>query len=311
MMTSPVPRKTSVLILGGSGFICRHLIAGLLDNNYFDAIDVGGRGAGKLLASGLRKTEDGSITKKLLQRLTAPDIVVWAAGSASVGASVTNPQHDFDNSIPPLDDLISLLVSNWTYTRLVFLSSAAVYGASGSTSTATQSKLLPVSPYGQHKLLSEHKILSAKAGLQDRSHIVRPFSVYGPGLRRQLFWDAATKGKLKDFVFLGGGQELRDWVYVEDLVKLIIDIAIRPSDFPRVLNAGSGHGISVERAIKALFNAMYIDDPPEFSGQSRAGDPDQLVADADEQQQFSDYFVTPLETGLRQYVAWYSGIHKP
>lgn len=311
-MTSPAPNQTSksVLVLGGSGFICSRLIAGLLDNNYFDVIDVAGRGAGKLMVAGRGKTVDGSISRQLLEQFSAPDIVVWTAGSASVGASIADPQHDFDNSIPPLDDLISLLVSSWTKTRLVFLSSAAVYGASLSTATATQTNLLPVSPYGQHKLLSERKILSARADLKNRSHIVRPFSVYGPGLRRQLFWDAAAKCKRNDFVFLGGGQELRDWVYVDDFVELIIDIAIQPTDFPRLLNAGSGYGISVEQAIRTLYKAMDINQLPEFSGQLRAGDPDKLVADADEQKAFSRYFVTPLETGLRHYVDWYSGIHK-
>jgi UDP-glucose 4-epimerase len=57
---------------------------------------------------------------------------------------------------------------------------------------------------------------------QTRSVILRPFSVYGPGLRKQLLWDAMQKADRGAFEFFGSGRELRDWVYVSDLVECLL-----------------------------------------------------------------------------------------
>lgn len=294
-------QKLSALVLGGTGFIGHHLVDELTARHELFA-DVQATG----------RIRDGhAINIDLLEECREPDVVYWAAGSASVAASLQDPKQDYSLNIPPLKAVLEQLESRWQRTRLVFLSSAAVYGLSGSNATSTASSLQPISPYGKHKVLSEQMIQASNAGQNGRCHIIRPFSVYGPGLNRQLFWDALEKIRGKNFDFFGSGQEFRDWVYVDDLVKLMADVAIFPERFPKTLNAGSGQGISIESTLGQLFKTLQSGEKPRFSGLAKAGDPDQLVADADEQQQYSDYFVTSLETGLRHYVAWYSGIHKP
>lgn len=293
-------RKLSALVLGGNGFIGHHLVDELTAR-YEIFVDV--QTAGRI-------QEGRAINIALLEECREPDIVYWAAGSASVASSLQDPKQDYSLNIPPLKAVLEQLESRWQQTRLVFLSSAAVYGLSGSNATSTVSSLRPISPYGKHKVLSEQMIQASNAGQKGRCHIIRPFSVYGPGLKRQLFWDALEKIRRNNFDFFGSGQEFRDWVYVDDLLKLMADIAIFPERFPTTLNAGSGQGISIESTLGQLFKTLYLEETPIFSGLVKTGDPDQLVADADEQQQFSDYFVTPLEAGLRHYVAWYSGIHK-
>ena len=161
-----------------------------------------------------------------------------------------------------------------------------------------------MSPYGEHKRQSEECIAThaARDGFEYR--IVRPFSVYGPGLRKQLFWDAARKAASGDFDFFGSGAELRDWVYVGDLARLLADIGVRPDDFPRVVNAGTGVGLSTRTVLGHLFDAMGLATNPRFAHGARPGDPDRLVADATEQRAQSDYYRTPLDTGLRHYVGW-------
>lgn len=309
----PIPHKSceSVLVLGGSGFIGSHLFQHLINAGAFASVQTAGSGVSKLYRPNQPRPVSGVVDRALLDQCLEPGMVFWAIGGASVAGSIHNSEADYERSIPPLEALLSKMAQDWQKSRLVFLSSAAIYGLSGSCATKTDSSLLPISPYGQHKLISEQLILASHAHREGRCTIVRPFSVYGPGLNRQLFWDALGKVRRNNFDFFGSGQELRDWVYVGDLVKLLTDIAIFPERFPKILNAGSGHGISVEATLNILFQTLKLAENPVFAGLAKAGDPDRLVADAEDQSEFSSYFVTPLETGLRHYVDWYTGIPKP
>jgi len=97
---------------------------------------------------------------------------------------------------------------------------------------------------------------------------------------------------------------LRDWVYVEDLARLLADVGAAPQDFPRLSNVGTGHGLSTREVLTQLFRAMQIPHLPRFAQQPRPGDPDRLVADAAEQLAQASWHRTSLDTGLEAYVRW-------
>lgn len=293
-----------ILLLGAAGFIGQHLLRELRNRFPLVGIDAAGDGADRLAEEPglLRWTAHVPALLKSLPK--APEVVYWAIGGASVGASVRAPQEDYQRSVPPLVALLDQLSGPWSRTHLVFLSSAAVYGRHGSAATPTTTPPAPISPYGEHKRLSEQMIRSFDPDGR-RSHILRPFSVYGPGLRRQLFWDALEKGRRGEHHFDGAGGELRDWLYVGDLVSLLADISTAPARFPALLNAGTGEGRSVAEVLGLLHRLGGMAAPPDFLGLARAGDPDQLVACPVEQRTLSAYLCTPLVRGLSAYLDWY------
>lgn len=313
MTSGPTPGESRsvhgkhALLLGSAGFIGRHLAHQLVVGAGFERIELAGfhangfpvpRGGGALGGSVL----EGAVDDALLKRCSRPDVVFWAIGGASVAASVRDPAADRARTIPPLESVLRMMSGPWVGSHLIFLSSAAVYGASGSSATATTSPLRPVSPYGEHKLESERLIAEWIA--PSSASIVRPFSVYGPGLKRQLLWDAMQKLGRNAPEFSGHGDELRDWAYVFDLVRLLADVAADPALFPRVLNAGTGSGVPVRELLQMLFEAAGSRERPVFTGNARPGDPDQLVADPLELGRVVDYFSTPLALGLESYCAW-------
>ena len=126
--------------------------------------------------------------------------------------------------------------------RLIVASSAAVYGADHGGPIAENAGLVPMSPYGQHKLMMEQLCRSYATTFGIRSTVARLFSVYGPRLRKQLLWDICSRlqqdGRTLD---LGGtGAEVRDWTDVRDVARLLACIAEQPQQEAfRVINGGS------------------------------------------------------------------------
>jgi UDP-glucose 4-epimerase len=293
-----------VLILGAGGFIGRHLVDHLVLKKC-SSLQLAGFGVESVFDLPSKQILEGQINAELLNECDEPDIIFHLIGGASVGASIANSRHDFDLTIPPLLNVIDKLKTDWKKTKLIFVSSAAVYGNAASNATTVNTSLEPASPYGLHKKMAE-EFIQYYANLYSFNYsIIRPFSVYGPGLRKQLLWDALHKAAEGNTTFFGTGQEMRDWIYVDDLVNLLIAIASPNSQFPCVLNAGTGVAVSVSDILSKLFVAAGYGEKPQFKDEHKKGDPNHLVAALTEQRSVKSFFPTSLDTGLNEYIRWY------
>jgi nucleoside-diphosphate-sugar epimerase len=113
------------------------------------------------------------------------------------------------------------------------------------------------------------------------------------------------------FEFFGTGRELRDWVYVSDLVECLLRASERASADVPVFNAGTCRAVSVSNVLSELFRVAEIERDPIFLGKPKEGDPDRMVADDSAETELGPLFQTPLCEGLRAYVNWYRsrGVH--
>lgn len=293
-----------VLILGAGGFIGKHLVSRLLSSSNVE-LTLAGLGLDSLDIPGSVICNSGLIDQICLDRCERPDIIFNLAGGASVGASISDPHFDFERTLPLQSILLNKIRTCWPRARIIYLSSAAVYGSSASCATSVNSLLSPVSPYGLHKKLAEQMLEYYQEQYGIRYNIVRPFSVYGPGLNKQLLWDAMNKVDKGVYSFFGTGLELRDWIYVDDLVSLLVGIMENEREFSRVINAGTGIAVSVSEILTMLFNAAGCEHSPEFTDSNKLGDPNDLVCDSSEQAEVIRFFKTPLETGLVEYANWF------
>jgi UDP-glucose 4-epimerase len=145
-----------------------------------------------------------------------------------------------------------------------------------------------------------------------RSTVVRLFSVYGRGLRKQLLWDIGLrlKGGERTLTLGGTGAELRDWIHVRDAARLLAAMADLPqSDAFCVMNGGSSVSTTVAD-VAAMFVKSWSchgDIAIRFSGEVRSGDPFSLVADAARLRALPFSFETPLSEGISDTVAWLKG----
>lgn len=188
-------------------------------------------------------------------------------------------------------------------------SSAAVYGAGHEGPIAESAPQRPYSPYGHHKSMMEGLCRSYGASFGTCSAVVRLFSVYGTGLRKQLLWDLCTRLEAGESepTLGGNGAELRDWTDVRDVVRALALVPRLASAEVPTLNAGSGRATPV-RDIAALVLAAW--DPrnarrASFSGRSRPGDPFSLIAEASALRALGFDWRVPVEAGIADYVTWF------
>jgi len=243
--------------------------------------------------------------KKLNGLETAPDVVIHCAGSASVAYSLSHPEEDYRKNVGTLTDLLEFIQTKAPRCRLVFLSSPAVYGEVKTLPISEDTLLNPVSVYGKNKKICEELILAHAQKNGAPVSIVRLFSVYGPGLRKQLLWDACTKLSRGEKSFFGTGQESRDWLHVRDATELLILAGARERAAAEIVNGASGVAVTVREVLTKLFLALGRGDTPMFTGEGRVGDPARYCANIARVRAWGWQPRRTLHDGLREYVEWF------
>jgi len=304
----------SAWITGAHGFIGRYLARGLQVEGY----QVAGIGHGawpeaEAAQWGLSFWLNGEISASNLGQmrhsLGLPDVVFHLAGGSSVGAAMANPHEDFTRTVVSTAELLEWLRQHSPATRLVAVSSAAVYGSAHSGPIPEDARVSPFSPYGAHKLMMEELCRSYAANFGLRLVLPRLFSVYGAELKKQLLWDLCGKLAAGGAVELGGtGNELRDWTDVRDVAGALGQAARLASDLAPVLNLATGVAMPVREiasTVALLWGGAEATARVGFSGRSRPGDPFSLVANIDRMRAQGIECAIPVTQGIAEYVAWY------
>jgi len=297
----------TVLVTGGLGFIGRH-VARHFSSQGHRVIGVGHGNATETEAgeAGLCRWQSGDVLRRSLESLAEPiDLIVHCAGTSLVAASFSDPDAEFRKSVGAAAEVLEFARHQTRRPRIVVLSSAAVYGIVTQLPIKEDAPLNPISPYGKSKLAIEQRCLQSGRDHGLEIAIVRLFSVYGRGLRKQLFWDACQKLARDDGRFGGTGDERRDWLHVDDAVRLIDGALTRASAAVPIVNGGTGHAIKVRDALTQL-RGLWPASAPQltFSGEARPGDPPGYEADITRARALEWAPTRAFTEGLADYVAW-------
>ncbi len=237
------------------------------------------------------------------------DVIVNCAGAASVPDSLADPLRDFALNTHCVLQILEAMRKHASEARFINLSSAAVYGNPRTLPIAASEPIRPVSPYGFHKRMSELACEEYHTVFDLQTVSLRIFSAYGPGLRKQLFWDLHQKAlaKHRPIELFGTGRESRDFIYIQDLVRAIYLVAERHSMDGRSLNVGSGIETSITEAVKS-FLSLYEPMPEHrFLALSRKGDPLNWRADITELRDLGFSPDWSIRQGLGAYYQWLKG----
>lgn len=301
--------REQVLVTGVYGFIGRHVSRALAAcGAHVVGIGHGSWGRDEWRGWGVAEWHTADVTVETLTTYAGePDLVFHCAGSGSVAFSMTHPQEDWQRTVASTLAVLEYLRVQRPGARLVVPSSAGVYGVATHMPISTDAALQPASPYGVHKKIVEDLCRSYAQHFGVHSALVRLFSVYGIGLRKQLLWDACSKIRQGVASFGGTGQQTRDWLHVEDAAQLLIVAAQHASIACPVVNGGEGVAVCIRDVVELIASRFGNVASPTFTGELRVGDPTHYQADVSGA---SAWGWTPMRdriTEMNAYVDWFIG----
>jgi UDP-glucose 4-epimerase len=239
------------------------------------------------------------------------DVVFHQAAIPSVPRSIDEPDFCFGINVTGTFNVIRAAVEN-KVRRIVFASSSAIYGDSPALPKVETMLPEPKSPYGAHKLAGEHFLKTAQESYGIETVALRYFNVFGPRqdpsstysgvlsifAQRSLSRDPPT--------IYGDGEQSRDFIYVDDVVRLNLLAAEAPGAAGQVFNGGCGEGISLNRAWYAM-QAAAGSELAAIHGPDRPGDVRHSRADISSARQILGFKPSvAFEDGVRRTLNWYA-----
>lgn len=287
MTRSAPPAETSptrILVTGGAGYIASHtlieLIAGghhpvVLDNfanSTAEAVQRASRIAGAEIPVEAADIRDGEALAAIFAR-HAPEAVIHFAGLKAVGESATDPLAYYDNNVTGTLRLLKAMDAAGCR-RMIFSSSATVYGDARYLPIDEAHPVAPVNPYGRTKLFIEEILADWQAATADSSAVIlRYFNPVGAhasgtigedprGVPNNLlpFIAQVAVGRRPELAVFGNdydtrdGTGLRDYIHVVDLARAHVAALDYGTGHPgtEIFNVGTGAGVTVLELVAAF-----------------------------------------------------------
>ena len=309
-------KPSRAVVTGGAGFIGSHIVDELIHRGVETiVIDNFTTGSPENLAqhegSDLLRVIRGEVSqvKSLLNGTENIDVVFHEAAIASVPRSVSDPLLVHEVNVDASLQVMSYCVES-RVRRMVFASSAAVYGALNGVEASESLPCSPSSPYGASKLAVEDYLAAFRNTYGLETVALRYFNVYGP---RQTLNDYSgvvsvfTESLLNGTspTIFGDGMQDRDFVHVEDVARANILAMDSDSASGQVFNVASGTSTSIlnlYKTIQTVTGAVRVS--PKF-GPARRGDVKSGSASIAKIERLLGYHPElTLEEGLATFARW-------
>jgi UDP-glucose 4-epimerase len=293
----------TVLVTGGAGYIGSHMVYALVAaGERVVVLDNLSTGFDWAIAGGvpliLGETGDQNLVSTIIKQHGVEAIIHFAA-SIVVPDSVADPLGYYKNNTVNSRALIECAVQGGVK-HFIFSSTAAVYGNPARMPITEDEALMPMSPYGSSKLMTEIMLRDAGVAHGLAHVILRYFNVAGADPEGRT--GQSTKGathliKVAVETALGRRQKMdifgtdyptpdgtcvRDYIHVNDLVAAHLDALryLRAAGASITANCGYGRGYSVREVIDTVKRVSSADFPVDVSPR-RPGDPAQIIAASD------------------------------
>ncbi len=293
----------NILVCGGAGYIGSHVVRKLKEAGFnpivFDNLSTGHR---KAVSAGVPfyhgdVRNDDDLNKAFSDNKI--DAVMHFCAKSLVGESMEKPELYFDNNVTGGLNLLKMMQQNGI-SKIVFSSTAAVYGQPDEIPIKETTTKKPTNVYGETKLIFE-KVLSWYDSIYDFKYVaLRYFNAAGADDNGEIGEDHNPESHLLPIVFqvVNGQREflsifgddyktpdgtcVRDYIHIYDLASAHI-LALKhllDGGDSNVFNLGNGTGYSVQEIVDSVEKVVGKDVATKMEGR-RAGDPDTLIASSE------------------------------
>lgn len=303
-----------VLVTGGAGFIGSHIARALLARGaqvrVLDNFSTGKRGNLSDLNGKLELLEgDLRDASRVTEAVRGVEIVFHQAAFVSVPQSMQEPQNCFDVNVTGTSVLFEA-ARRAGVKRIVFASSAAVYGDAPDLPLTEETVLRPLSPYAASKRVDEIYGQLYTASMNLEVVALRYFNVYGPRQRPDSMYAAAVPifiRRLLDnepITIFGDGGQTRDLINVRDVVRANLIASEHPAAPGQIFNICTGRETRVLDLIETLHEQFPSMPAPSFA-EPRAGDIYRSVGSPEKADRLIGFRAqTALDEGLQEAVEW-------
>jgi UDP-glucose 4-epimerase len=318
--------KMSVLVLGGAGYIGSHAVYQLIDQNV-DVVVVDNLLTGHEEAIHPKaKFYKGDIRDKEFLKLVFAkeqiDGVIHFAASSLVGESMTNPIKYFENNVYGTQILLEVM-KDYGVKKIVFSSSAAIYGEQKIMPITEETVTDPTNAYGETKLTMEKLMKWCDIAYGIKYVSLRYFNVAGARATGEIGEDHDPETHLipvilqvalgkREYISIFGedydtedGTCIRDYIHVEDLIAahILALLYIQNGGESDIFNLGSSKGFSVKEIVESVRTVTGHPIPAKIE-RRRAGDPSMLIASSQKAKQILGW--SPKRTSINEIIqdAW-------
>jgi nucleoside-diphosphate-sugar epimerase len=297
-----------IAVTGAGGFIGSEVCRRLSDQRYVVRGLLGPPGSSQAVRENLAETARFEITdlERLVEFLSQVEAVVHLAGPPSVRSSFDEPTLFARTHVEGTAAVLEAARMNGVR-RVVYVSSADVYGRTEADRVTEDDPLEARSPYAAAKIGAEQMVRAFSQAHGLEAFILRPFSVYGPGMsERSLVARILAQLASSSPVCVADLRPVRDYCFVADVARAIERAIAAPVKGVETVNVGSGIGTSVallaRTAIALSGNHRALCEDARGS-RPREADILRLVADVSKAQALLDWAPSvPLATGLREMI---------
>lgn len=243
-----------ILVIGGAGYVGSVISRRLIDDGYivmvFDDLSVG-RLANLPMENPRLSFYEGSICdKKTLSTAMTdfqPDTIFHMAAIHYIPQCIENPEKVIEVNVNGTQNIVSAVKTMQSRPKLIFTSSASVYGAVTPAPQCVTDIPQPCDIYGHSKMMGEH-IVSSQC---DDYIIARLFNVFGDSDPTPHLIPSIVRQLDQETIELGNSDSARDFIHVEDAARAFIALA-EQGVHKRIYNIGSGVSHSVSEVTQLL-----------------------------------------------------------
>jgi len=302
------------LVTGGAGFIGSHIAQRMVESGHevvvLDNFSSGSRANIAAIGKDVRVVEGDVRDLATVESCAAGcDVVFHEAAIVSVPYSVEHPQESHDVNIQGTLNVLQAARKAGTR-RVVFASSAAIYGEEPTLPKTEAMRPEPMSPYGVEKLTGEHYLATWSKLFGVETVALRYFNVFGPRQDPKsaysgvisIFVDRILGGR--PITFFGDGAQVRDFVYVANVVDANILASTREGASGKAFNVACGKRTTLLELASLIERAADRTVTRTFA-EGRAGDIKESLADITRAREELGYSPgVDVEEGLKRLVAF-------